>query len=655
MNEYQNFQSMDNNETYETDSTHLSRLDRLRKTMQHMNLDALIITRTDEHLSEYLSPDKERLAYISGFTGSAGTAVILENEHLIDRLKNKTVKNAGNTDITLKNPAAIFVDGRYTIQARVQTSETLFDVFHFTNVRLEDWLIATLGNTARIGIDPKCISYNRYSAIKYALSPYQLELIFTETNLIDEIWTDKPQVQPSPALIFEDHYNGNPSIEKRHLIAQKLKEKNIDVTIISSSESVNWLLNIRGRDVPNLPIVNCFAAVYSCEEIEWFVDLRKIPEDKISDFQHHFGNITYMEENKLEDLINRLAKHKYSVYIDETSTNAWIIEKLKKSNIPLTFGQDLCEYPKACKNPTELKGMRNCHHKDAIAMCRFLAWLDHLTENLINGELKPQAEELVKSHNEATLSDQLFKFRSEQDGFIETSFDTISALGPNAAIIHYNHVNLNRPRALGKDPLYLVDSGGQYNEGTTDITRTVLVGPGLTEEMKERFTLVLKGMIALHLVKFPKGTFGGALDVLARAPLWQNGLNYDHGTGHGVGHCLNVHEGPQAISYRYGQTPLAPGMVTSVEPGYYKENEYGIRCENLCVVETVHDTQNQTEMLAFLPITYVPFDIRLIKKDLLTDDERIWLNNYHLKIREIVREHLSDMEINWLLKATAAI
>ena len=281
MNEYQNFQSMDNNETYETDSTHLSRLDRLRKTMQHMNLDALIITRTDEHLSEYLSPDKERLAYISGFTGSAGTAVILENEHLIDRLKNKTVKNVGNTDITLKNPAAIFVDGRYTIQARVQTSETLFDVFHFTNVRLEDWLIATLGNTARIGIDPKCISYNRYSAIKYALSPYQLELIFTETNLIDEIWTDKPQVQPSPALIFEDHYNGNPSIEKRHLIAQKLKEKNIDVTIISSSESVNWLLNIRGRDVPNLPIVNCFAAVYSCEEIEWFVDLRKIPEDKI--------------------------------------------------------------------------------------------------------------------------------------------------------------------------------------------------------------------------------------------------------------------------------------------------------------------------------------------------------------------------------------
>lgn len=659
MNEYNTANTYNKNsqDVYEADSTRLARVDRLRKMMRHLNLDALIITRTDEHLSEYLSPDRERLAYITGFTGSAGTAVILENEHLVDRLKDHSVKNSANREIFLKNSAAIFVDGRYTIQAKIQTSPTMFDVFHFTTVKLEDWLITVLGSNARIGIDPKCISYNRFTSIKSALAPYQLELISTETNLIDDIWNDKPKYEPSPALIFEDHYNGNPSIEKRHLIAQILKEKNIDVTIISSSESVNWLLNIRGRDIPNLPVVKCFAAVYSCEEIEWFVDLRKIPENRISDFQHHFGNITYMEEDKLEDLINRLAKHKYSVYIDETSTNAWIIEKLKKSGIPLTFGPDLCEYPKACKNPTELKGMKRCHHKDAVAMCRFLSWLDHLTENLINAssELKPQALEIIKAQNEATLSKQLLKFREEQDGFIETSFDTISALGPNAAIIHYNHVNLNKPRALGQDPLYLVDSGGQYNEGTTDITRTVLVGPGLTDEMKERFTLVLKGMIALHQVRFPKGTFGGALDVLARAPLWQKGLNYDHGTGHGVGHCLNVHEGPQAISYRYGQTPLAPGMVTSVEPGYYKENEYGIRCENLCVVETVHDTQNQAEMLAFLPITYVPFDIRLIKKELLTDDERTWLNNYHLKVREIVREHLSDLEINWLLKATAAI
>lgn len=637
------------------DSLQFGRLQRLRKLMRQHNLDALIVTRCDEHLSEYLPPNSERLAFITGFTGSAGTAVILNDEHIISKLKNKIIKDSNNDEVTLVNPAALFVDGRYTIQARIQTNNNLYDVFHYTKVKLEDWITSILGSHASIGIDLKCISYNRYIQIKEALHNYQIELVCTGNNLIDEIWLDKAPVHPSPALIFEDHLNGCPSIEKRKLIANILKERKLDLTIISSSESVNWLLNIRGRDVPNLPVVNSFAVVYSCGDMEWYVDLKKIPSSKITEFQHHFGNISYLDESKLTDLFSRLAKHKYSVYIDANNTNAWIIENLKKANVPLTFGQDLCEYPKACKNPIELAGMKSCHCKDAVAMCHFLAWLDHLTEKIIDGSIGTGSLEIIKNNNEATLSDQLFKFRSERDDFIENSFDTISALGPNAAIIHYNHINLNRPRSLGKDPLYLVDSGGQYKEGTTDITRTVLVGPGLTEEMKERFTLVLKGMIALHLIKFPKGTYGSALDALARAPLWQHGLNYDHGTGHGVGHCLNVHEGPQSISSRSGQTPLVEGMITSIEPGYYKENEYGIRCENLGVVEVIHNSSFPNEMLTMVPITYVPFDIRLIKKEMLTDEEKRWINNYHTKVREIVKDHLSDLEKNWLLKATAAI
>ncbi len=654
MNDDQNYSDQNGPETGASDSLHYSRLDRLRQQLRRADLAALIISHDDEHLSERLPPGRERLAFISGFTGSAGAAVVLADEYAIGKLRDKTAET-DDGPAALAAPAALFTDGRYTAQARIQTDPKLFDVFHSGRVKISAWLAAVLGPGSNVGVDARCVSYSAFRKTAAELKSRGLNLTPTAANLVDEIWTDRPDPGRLPARIFDDRRNGNPSIEKRTMIARLLKERGADVTVIAGSESVNWLLNVRGRDVPGLPVVNSFAAVYSCEEVEWYVDLRKIPEEKISDFQHHFGHVTYMEESSLKDLFARLAKNKYTVYIDDRSTNAWIISSLIDAGVPVIFGPDLCELPKARKNPAELRGMKRCHHRDAVAVCRFLAWFDHLTEGLISGDIKPKAEEIVRSHNEATLSEQLFRFRSEQDGFIENSFDTISALGPDAAIIHYNHATLNRPRGLGRDPLYLVDSGGQYDDGTTDITRTVLAGPGLTEDMKTTFTLVLKGMIALHRVKFPRGTFGGALDSLARAPLWQHGLNYDHGTGHGVGHCLNVHEGPQSISWRAGQTPLEEGMVTSIEPGCYVENEYGVRCENLCVVENVQDSQIHADMLAFIPLTYVPFDIRLIRKDLLTDGERNWINDYHLKVREIVREHLSDMEINWLLKATAAI
>ncbi len=636
-----------------------SRLEKLRSLMRQLNLDALIVNREDEHLSEYLSPESERLGYITGFTGSAGVAVILQDPEYLQKLNSKPVIELDKTHhVTLRNNAAIFVDGRYTLQVAKQTDPNVFDTFHFRTVKIDEWIWTILRANSVVGIDAKCASFEWFSNLAHSLSLKNITLEFTQGNLIDQIWTERQLPPPKPIIIFEDRYNGCPSIKKRQIIAQMLREKKVDAFFISKSESINWLLNVRGNDVPNLPVVNSFAVIYANEHIEWFVDPAKIPTALLSSLQHHFGDIDYYDENSLEQLFARLGKNQASVYIDPSTSNAWIINQLKQAGCQLTYGSDLCDLPKACKNPTEVNGMKKCHLRDAVAMCRFLAWLDHLTEPLFsdiaNIEKSPLFEN-ISNHTEETLSNQLLKFRKEQDLFLEPSFDTISALGPNASVIHYNHINVDKPRALGQDPLYLVDSGGQYMDGTTDITRTVLVGNGVTDEMKERFTLVLKGLIAMHMIKFPKNTYGISLDVVARAPLWQAGLNYDHGTGHGVGHCLNVHEGPQSISQRRGQTPLVEGMVTSIEPGYYKDNAYGIRCENLGVIEPVRNTATSIEMFTFTPITYVPFDIRLIKKELLSDAEKSWLNDYHFKVREIVKEHLSDLEIGWLLRATAAI
>ena len=628
----------------------LNRLSKLKNLLHDHNLDAIIINREDEHLSEYLPEDKERLKYISGFTGSAGTLVILSNTSVED-----------NNQQTM----ALFVDGRYTLQAKSQVNPALFNVFHILKKNPEEWIKENLKSNCRVGIDPKCISFSKYTDIKNSLKGGNIELINTPYNFIDKIWVEKINQKLNPLFIFEDKYNGCPSIDKQKLISCKLQEKNIDATIISKSESVNWLLNVRGRDIPNLPIVNSFAVVYKSGHVEWFLNLKKIPKELMSDLINHIGNVNFYDESELSSLFNRLSKNNNSIYIDPRSTNAWIIDSLRTQNCELIFGQDLCELPMACKNEIEISRIKKCRIKDAVAMCKFLAWLDNLTKDIItttkidneNESLNKynSSLEYVSTFNEATLSEQLTKYREELDNYIEPSFNTISAIGENASITHYNHLNYETPKALGESPMYLVDSGAHYYEGTTDITRTVLVGPGLTNEMKTCFTIVLKGLISMHRIKFPKGTFGISLDVLARAPLWQQGLNYDHGTGHGVGHCLNVHEGPQSLSQRYGQIALMEGMVTSIEPGYYKENCFGIRSENLSIVEQVNQKNGSEQMLALNPITFVPFDIRLIDKTLLTENEKNWLNNYHKQVREKVKPYLTDMEINWLLKTTAAI
>ncbi|MGN1393076.1 MAG: aminopeptidase P family protein [Succinivibrionaceae bacterium] len=607
-----------------------NRIISLRNILEQEDIDALIVNRADEHLSEYVSKDKERLFYISGFSGSAGIVIIF---------KDKNIKNA------------IITDGRYVLQAKNQVPSIFFDVYHSNETKLEDILIKNLHENQVVALDYKCSSYKFLTDIRTNLQGKKIIIKHSIKNLVDEIWSEREKEPTPPFFIYDDKYNGYPSSEKIKNIAEDLLEKQIDCTIISKSESVNWLLNIRGRDIPNLPIVNAFAIVYSSGNVELFSDVDKFPMQELVKLQHHCGSIDLFAEKEFLSALKRLGKNNNSVILDPSSTNAWIIENLNNYNVKITFAMDLCEYPKAIKNHIEIDGFRKAHYRDSIAMCKFLCWLENECAKFINSTDEDAKGELT----EADLAEKVAFFRAQQDLYVEDSFDAISALGPNSSYIHYNYSHMGKPRILGLDPIYLLDSGAQYIDGTTDITRTVVVGKGVTPEIKENFTRVLKGLISLHRINFPIGTSTVALDAFARVYLWEVGLDYDHGTGHGVGHFLNVHEGPVHLSPRAKYCVIKEGMVTSVEPGYYKENQYGIRCENLCVVERYVSDYLNRDMLHLSPLTYVPFDTRLIDLKLLTKDEIKWINDYHSKVRDIVKDHLSDIEIKWLIKATMAI
>lgn len=589
------------------------RIQSLRAWMAEQNLDALIIPHDDDHLGEYLPAEAERLAWATGFTGSAGVAVLLSTQ------------------------AALFIDGRYTLQARQQAPESLFQYLHLIDQPHLEWLTAQLDRHQRVAIDPRLHSYSAYQKIKAMLAQKEIELVCLEENPIDLLWQDRPDPSKAEVMMYDIAYTGQSSEAKREAIAARLRQQGLDAALLSQSESINWLLNIRGRDIPCFPVVLCYAVIYSNVSVDFFVDTDKLD---CNAFSQHVGNdVSVYPLEKLGDVLHRIGEDKLKILVDGDTSNAWTLLRLKSGGATLVQGQDPCTLPKACKNAVELEGMRLAHQKDAVAMCRFLAWLDRQVEKHSDGD-------------EGTLADQLLRFREEQEHFVEPSFDTISALGPNAAMCHYHHTN-GTPRAFGQDGIYLIDSGGQYLEGTTDITRTVKVGE-VDDEVKRQFTRVLKGHIAIDRVRFPKGTSGIQLDVLARLPLWQAGYNFDHGTGHGVGHFLSVHEGPQRIASKGSLVPLEPGMVISNEPGYYREGAFGIRCENLVVVEPSEEP-SEIPMYRFRRLTLVPFDVRLIDRALLSEDEIVWINSYHAEVREAVKAHLSDHEIGWLLQATAPI
>ncbi|MFM2478466.1 aminopeptidase P family protein [Celerinatantimonas sp. MCCC 1A17872] len=592
------------------------RLQQIRAFMQAKNLDAFIIPRADEYLGEYVPACNERLLWVSGFTGSAGAAVILADK------------------------AAIFVDGRYTVQVRQQVDAQLYSFHHLIEEPYLFWTCQNLDENARIGIDSRTFSLSQYRNIKALIDHQHLELVESE-NPVDALWQDRPDAPSDTATLMPNDWAGQTSLEKREQIAEQIRQSDAQAALITAPDSIAWLLNIRGSDIAFLPVALSSSILFADGTMHWYVNPKKIPQG----FAQHVGKgVTTYPEDTFEQGLNQLAQTCQKVLADPSSSNAWSQLRLTDNGVQLVALADPCVLPKAAKNESELKGTREAHRKDALAEVRFLAWLDKCAQQ-------------NNLPDEGQAADKLQYFRYLDKDCIDLSFATISAAAVNAAMCHYNHKNADTPAPLLMNSSYLVDSGGQYRFGTTDITRTVALGTP-PQETKERFTQVLKGMIALTQARFPKGTTGTQLDVLARQYLWQHGLDFDHGTGHGVGHFLSVHEGPQRISKALNDIALEPGMITSNEPGFYKENEYGIRCENLLVVENADLPDADRPFYQFATLTYVPFDKRLMQLELLTDTERAWINDYHQQVRELVKPQIPEDEtdvLDWLINATSAL
>ncbi|MBT1444338.1 M24 family metallopeptidase [Shewanella sp. JM162201] len=588
------------------------RLDAIRTSMAKDKLDAFIIPRADEYLGEYVPEHNERLYWATGFTGSAGMAIVM------------------------KDSAAIFVDGRYTVQVRDQVDERLYAYESLTDTPQPQYLAETLSEGARVGFDARMHTLAWYEQAKAVLDKAGIELVAVTANPIDSHWHDRPVPAVKQLHLFSDASAGKTSREKRSEIGALVKKSGGDVALITALDSIAWLLNIRGFDVPRLPVVLGSALLWQDGRMQLFVDTAKIPEG----FNQHVGEgVTVASESALAEALGALSGKK--LLADPASSNAASQLAARDAGAKLIAALDVAALPKAAKNDSELKGMRECHIRDGVAVSRFLAWLD--------GEVAAG-----RLYDEAELADKLESFRLEDPLYREPSFDTISAAGANAAMCHYNHNN-GTPARLTQNSIYLVDSGAQYLDGTTDVTRTLAIGE-VTGEHKKMVTLVLKGHIALDKARFPKGTTGQQLDAFARQYLWQHGFDYDHGTGHGVGHFLSVHEGPQRIAKNSNGVALLPGMVVSNEPGYYRADGFGIRIENLIVVRHCEALKGaERETYEFDALTLIPIDTRLIDKALLSADEISWLNAYHARVFAALSPRMSGNELAWLERATQAI
>ncbi|MDW6002455.1 aminopeptidase P family protein [Vibrio mangrovi] len=586
------------------------RISNIRSWLKENQLDALIVPHEDEYLGEYLPAHNERLQWITGFTGSAGVAVITQ-EH-----------------------ASIFVDGRYTVQVTKQVPDSIFEYHHLIEEPFLDWIIDHLSPNSKVGFDPRLHRSIWVTHTQQTLSG-KLTLCPLQDNPIDLLWQDRPVPFYSKMWFMDTKLSGQSSEDKRQAIAEVLRKKQAHCALLTQTDSICWLLNIRGQDISCLPVLLSYAIIYEDATVDFFID----PQRVINGFEQHVGpGVNICPPVTLEaSLANLKGKQ---VLFDPATCNAWFSLTLQNAGVSTLHVVDPCMLPKAAKNASEVSGMQACHIRDGAAMAKFLSWLD---QEVAQGNM----------HNEAALSDQLARFRQEDPTLLDFSFDTISAAGSNAAMCHYNHLNQITPGQLTPDSFYLVDSGGQYTDGTTDITRTVAIGTP-SSLMKQQFTLVLKGHIALASARFPQGTSGHQLDALARQHLWAHGYDFDHGTGHGVGHCLNVHEGPQRISKAPNTVALLPGMVVSNEPGYYRAEQFGIRIENLELVVPV-DTEGDFDVLGFESLTRCPIDLRAIDFSLLTDAEIQWLNTYHQKVWNDVSPLVSGMVREWLQQATQPV
>jgi Xaa-Pro aminopeptidase len=586
------------------------RLAALRDQLHRCRLDGFVVPRADAHPGEYLPRSAERLAWLTGFTGSAGMAVIL------------------------KERAAIFVDGRYTLQVREQVDGRLYDCRHLTEEPPAEWIAGHLPSGSRLGFDPWLHSAAQAATLRRACEKAGAELAAIADNPIDGIWRDRPPAPLSPMVEHPLAIAGEPSGVKRRRMAGAIVRDGAASVFIAAPESIAWLLNVRGGDVPFTPLSLAFALLHGDGTVDLYVDGRKV----VAETRRHLGDgVRVHDPEALAADLDRLGRDGRAVRVERETAPAWVWHRLERAGARLLDGPDPCLLARACKNPTELAGMRAAHRRDGAAMARFLAWLDGTA--------------VWGGVSEQSAASRLEAWRAAAGGYRGPSFATISGAGPNGAIVHYRGT-AESDRDLLPGTLYLIDSGGQYDDGTTDVTRTVAVGDA-TEEMRRHFTLVLKGHIALARAVFPAGTSGSQIDALARRPLWEAGLDYDHGTGHGVGSCLGVHEGPARIAKVPNRIALEVGMVLSDEPGYYREGAYGIRIENLLAVEARPGLgDGGRPFLGFDVLTLAPIDRALIDVARLTEDERRWVDAYHTRVRAEIAPLLDEPTRAWLEAAT---
>ncbi|WP_340313556.1 aminopeptidase P family protein [Rhizorhabdus argentea] len=592
-------------------STYEDRLKALREELARRRLDGFVVPLTDEHMSEYVGAYAQRLAWLTGFQGSAGSAVVLPAE------------------------AAIFVDGRYTLQVREQVDGKHWSYESVPQTSIADWLEAHAAAGGRIGYDPWLHTKGWVTAAQKALAAKGAELVAVDTNPVDAIWPDRPSPSMARLVVQPDALTGKASATKRADIADWLTDTKADSTVLSALDSIAWTFNIRGQDVDRTPVALAYAIVHADATADLYV-----APDKIDDgVRAHLGNgVRLHDRNDFEPALRDLTGK--TVAVDPERAVAAIFEALNAGGAVLVEARDPVVLPKAIKNEVEVAGHKAAQARDGAALSRFLHWLS--------------VEAPGGGLDELTASDRLQAFRAETGLLKDLSFDTISGAGPNGAVVHYR-ASKETNRRLEPGSLYLVDSGGQYQDGTTDVTRTVAIGAP-TGEMRDRYTRVLKGHVAVAQAIFPRGTRGGQLDILARQFLWAAGLDYAHGTGHGVGAYLSVHEGPQRIAtFGGGDEPLQPGMILSDEPGYYKAGEYGIRIENLILTVEKDIAGAEKEMLGFETLTFAPYERALIDTDMLERHEIAWIDAYHAQVREIVAPQLTGDAAAWLQAATAPL
>lgn len=582
------------------------RLAAFRAEMARQGLDGFLVPRADEHLGEYVPARADRLRWLTGFSGSAGLAVVLADR------------------------AAAFTDGRYVLQLAEQTDPALWERRHITDEPPTDWLAQNAKAGARIGYDP--LHFSEEAVQRYAEKG--LALVATENNPIDAVWADQPAAPMAPALPHPIAFAGLESAKKRELVAASLAAERQDAAVVTDPASIAWLLNIRGDDVPFTPFALGFLLVHADGGCELFMAPQKVPEET----RAWIGNaVSVQDRAALPAALARLKGKR--VRVDASGSPAWFAQTLRAAGAEVVAGMDPCILPKARKNEVERQGSRNAHHRDAVAVSRFLRWM----------------ESAAGRETEMSAAAQLIAFREQVSMFRGESFPAISGSGPNGAIIHYR-VSEETNRAIQPDELYLIDSGAQYSDGTTDITRTVWTGPGAPPaEIKARWTRVLKGHIALATLVFPRGVAGAHVDAFARSALWQVGLDYDHGTGHGVGSYLSVHEGPVSISRAAKPIPIEAGMILSNEPGFYLPGGYGIRLENLIMAVEAEFPGAAKPFLRFETLTWAPFDRRLIDTSLLTRAEVEWIDGYHAQVEAIVGPQLEGEEKAWLAAACASL